>query len=276
MSGKVSLPAAFDCHFESSGHGDIPIVFVPGWTMSSAVFERQLAHFGASQEYRCYSYDPRGQGRSSKPEHGHTYLQHGRDLHAFLAALDLHDVVLAGWSFGVLDVLSYVAQYGPDNLKALIIIDGTPITAGHDTASEWIWVGDDNWFACNRDFSLSMMTDRRDEVISEFSAWMLENPKPEDVSWVASISRQTPGWVASLTNASATAERFDDALAGLDGKLPLLFVMATDHWIPAAANWVGANTPSARIVKMGHHLLFWERSQQFNAALDEFLIGLNG
>jgi len=47
--------------------------------MSTKVFEHQLAHFKGSAEYRSLAYDPRGQGKSSKPVEGHIYSQHGRD-----------------------------------------------------------------------------------------------------------------------------------------------------------------------------------------------------
>jgi hypothetical protein len=32
--------------------------------------------------------------------------------------------------------------------------------------------------------------------------------------------------------------------------------------------------PDAKLVVMGKHLMFWERSQEFNAAFDRFLAGL--
>ena len=54
--------------YQVSGTGQIPIVFVPGWTMSTKVFEKQLAHFAQSTRYRFYTFDPRGQGKSTKTE----------------------------------------------------------------------------------------------------------------------------------------------------------------------------------------------------------------
>jgi len=258
-------------YYETAGKGVTPIVFVPGWTMSSAVFERQRAHFANSDRFRYYSYDPRGQGQSSKPMQGYTYDQHGRDLHAFLEGLGLNKVVLVGWSFGVLKVTSYLQQFGADNLRALVLIDGTPKTTGKDSSKDWAWVGDDNWLSNNQSYTTELLTKKREENMKEFSQWMLENPTPEQLRWSTDISLQTPAWIAALTNATANNADYEDALKALDPKLPVLFVMGEEHWHPVVDQWVKTNRPTTHLVNMGRHLMFWQRSEQFNTELDKFL-----
>ena len=258
-------------YYETTGKGDIPIVFVPGWTMSSAVFERQRDHFADSDRFRYYSYDPRGQGQSSKPMDGYTYDQHGRDLKAFLDGLGLKQVVLVGWSFGVLKVTSYLEQFGSDNLRALVLIDGTPKTTGKDSTKDWAWVGDDNWLSNNQAYTTDLLTNKLEENMKEFTEWMLENPTPEQIRWSLDISLQTPAWIAALTNATANNADYEDALKAFDPKLPLLFVMGTEHWQPVVEQWVNANRPSTQLVTMGRHLMFWQRSEEFNTELDKFL-----
>ena len=268
---RLQVSDDLSLYYETAGKGTIPIVFVPGWTMSSAVFERQRAHFANSDRFRYFSYDPRGQGRSSKPTQGHTYEQHGRDLHAFLEGLALEQVVLVGWSFGVLDVTSYLQQFGADNVRALVLIDGTPKTTGKDSTKDWAWVGDDNWLSNNQSYTVDLLTEKREQRMREFCEWMLEKPTPEQVRWSTAISLQTPGWIAALTNATANNANYEDALKALDPKLPLLFVMGEQHWHPVVDEWIKANTPSAKLVTMGRHLMFWQRSEEFNTELDKFL-----
>lgn len=65
------------------GHGGKTILRLPGWTMSTLVYERQLSYFENSDEFRFITLDPRAHGQSSKIRDGHFYEQHGRDLHAF-------------------------------------------------------------------------------------------------------------------------------------------------------------------------------------------------
>lgn len=43
-----------------------------------------------------------------------------------------------------------------------------------------------------------------------------------------------------------------------------------------ADEWIKANTPSATVVYMGKHMMFWERPDEFNSVLDEFLKGVDG
>ena len=50
--------------YDSDEGKGTPIIFVPGWTMSSEVFVRQQAAF--ARTHRVIVVDPRGQGRSSK------------------------------------------------------------------------------------------------------------------------------------------------------------------------------------------------------------------
>ena len=68
----------------------------------------QLSHF--SQKYQTIAYDPRGQGRSSKTVEGNTYVQHGKDLRAFMDALKLKNAVVVGWSNGCDDVYGYLRE----------------------------------------------------------------------------------------------------------------------------------------------------------------------
>lgn len=256
-------------HYEKSGHGPIPIVFVPGWTMSSEVFVRQLEHFKSSEQYTFYSYDPRGQGRSSHTEGGHFYEQRGRDLNAFLDTLGLTGVVLAGWSYGALDVSSYLHEYGPGNLRSFILIDGTPKTVGDDNSKEWVWYRKDDSDGFRQFFTMPVLLNRQ-QANEDFAKWMLEDPSPENLKWVSDISNQTSDSVAALLNESGAYENYESDVKALEGKIPLLFVVRTE-WSDIMKGWAAKNTPSARVEAMGKHLLFWERADEFNSVLDSFL-----
>ena len=118
----VRITDDFTIHVEESGNGDMPIVFIPGWTMSTKVFGRQLAHFRESNRWRAISYDPRGQGLTTKTIEGHSYQQHGRDLGAFIAVLGLKRVVLIGHSIGGPVVLE-AARRMPGRVAGLVLVD---------------------------------------------------------------------------------------------------------------------------------------------------------
>ena len=255
-------------YYEQSGEGEIAIVFIPGWTMSTDVFVHQLDHFKGSTKFRAITYDPRGQGRSSKPMEGHTYQQHGRDLAAFIEKLGLKGVILAGWSYGVTEQLAYLNQFGSANLRGMVMIDTGPDVAGA-SYDEWVWYLRDDSDEYARWFTEGII-EARESVITDFAKWMLENPSPENVAWVEKIAYQTPATVASVLNATGFYLDYTEDLVKLEGELPLLFVVR-EEWKPVADPWIKANTPSAQAAYLGKHLMFWERHEEFNAVLDRYL-----
>ncbi len=266
LSADVSL------YYEQAGNGPQTIVFIPGWTASSKMFERQLKHFAGSSRFRAISYDPRGQGLSTKTWEGHTYQQHGRDLAAFMEKLGLTNVVLVGWSYGVFEMLAYVNQSGITNLKAVVVIDGAPRGLGKDNTKEWVWASyeDKDKF---RETSTLLTLQDRPRMNLEFGKWMLEAATPENLRWVDNIASQTPNAIAALLNETGMYCNYEPDLKALHGKLPLLLVVRED-WRQVVSDWAKANAPTAEVVVLGKHLMFWERSQEFNATLDRFLDGL--
>lgn len=265
---EVELSDELTIYYEQSGKGDIPIIFIPGWMMSTDVFVHQLDHFKDSTKFRAIAYDPRGQGRSSKPMEGHTYQQHGRDLAAFMEKLNLEKVILAGWSYGVTEQLAYLNQFGADDVRGMIMIDTGPDVTG-ESYDEWVWYLTDDSNGYARWFTEGIVEDR-ETVSTEFAKWMLEEPSPENVAWVESIAEMTPSTVASVQNATGFYLDYTEDLVKLEGRVPLLYVTREESKT-VADPWIKANTPSAQAEYLGKHLMFWERPEEFNAILDTYL-----
>ncbi len=108
---------------EGPRNGMPPLVLVTGWRVTADVWRGQIDTFKG--ERRVVAFDPRSQGRSTITAEGDTPEQRARDLHALLATLGLHDVVLVGWSQGVQDVASYIDQFGSGDLKAVVLVDSS-------------------------------------------------------------------------------------------------------------------------------------------------------
>lgn len=268
---EVQLDENVSLYYEEAGQGDISIIFIPGWMMSTEVFSYQLKHFDDSTQYQALTYDPRGQGRSTKTVEGHTYQQHARDLARFIEVLELDNVILAGWSYGVTEQLAYLNQFGSDKIKAMIMIDTGPDIAGA-TYDEWVWYLNDDADGYSRFFTEGII-ENREEVINSFIEWMLESPDAENINWLKGIANQTSSSVASITNATGYYLDYRDDLIALEGKMPLLYIVR-EEMKEVADHWIKANTPSATAVYMGKHMMFWERPNEFNYELDMFLNGL--
>jgi non-heme chloroperoxidase len=260
----IRIAGGLTVHYEESGNGTIPVIFIPGWTMSTKVFARQLAHYSGSPRYRAISYDPRGQGLTTKTLEGHSYQQHGRDLHGLIGALNLKGTVLVGWSYGALDAMAYLDQYGSNNVRALVILDGTAKPSGSDPTKEWVETNE------NRRWGTITPIEDRSAFNRVLAEWMLEEATPEHVMWVMDISSQTSGTVCALLNAAAYCADYEALLIEITKKLPVL-VFAREDWRHQVSGWLKANAPAVPLVVMGKHLMFWERAAAFNAELDRFL-----
>ncbi|SNY23380.1 alpha/beta fold hydrolase [Paractinoplanes atraurantiacus] len=102
-----------------------PIVLIAGFCAPLESWElqrRPLLEAG----YRVIGFDRRSHGASESPSYGQRLSRHGADVHEFLRALDLEDVVLIGGSMGASTIWAYYDLFGPGWLRAVVTIDQTP------------------------------------------------------------------------------------------------------------------------------------------------------
>jgi non-heme chloroperoxidase len=71
-------------------------------------------------------HDRRGFGDSSQPSVGYDYDTFAEDLHRLLTELDLHDIVLAGFSMGGGEVARYLGTYGSERVSAAAFMSSIP------------------------------------------------------------------------------------------------------------------------------------------------------
>ncbi|MFW6028280.1 MAG: alpha/beta fold hydrolase [bacterium] len=268
-SQRVRVSDDLTLHYEEAGTGNRVILFVPGWTMSTAVFSEQLSFFADSAEYRFLTYDPRGQGLSTKSAAGHFYEQHGRDLNGLIEALELDKIVLGGWSAAGLTVLSYIHQFGADRLSGLILIDAAPRWKGADNSTEWVNYRYDDADGAEEHFTMGPLRDR-EKLNREIACWMLEDPSPESIAWIRDISNHTSDTVAALLNATGGFLDYRAELMRLEGRIPFLYVVREDLG-DIVANWAKNYTPGAGVAAFGKHLMFRDRAEEFNSILYEYL-----
>lgn len=268
-SGRVRIDDELSIHYEASGHGTTTVLLVPGWTMSTAVFERQLEFFAGSEDYRFVTYDPRAQGESTRTAGGHYYARHGQDLGAFVERLGLERVVLGGWSFGTLEALAYVNQFGAGRLAGLIMLDGPPRATGADNAEDWVSYRFDDADGRDAFFTMGRLTGR-DETNRAFADWLLEHPTEERIEWLLTLTEKMPDTAAALLNATARFHDYREDLIALNARVPLLYVVRGELG-PRVSRWAARYTPAARVEAFGGHLMFWERADEFNRLLSDFL-----
>lgn len=268
---RVPVAPGVDLRVLRAGSGT-PLLFVPGWNFSGEVFVHQLTEL--AERYEVIALDPRGHGESSKPLTGNNFPQRGRDLATVIEALGLRDLALAGWSFGVLDVLSYLEQHGSDRVAKLILIDEPPrVPFDPQNPGEWgeAELSHDGLPA----FIQFLSTDR-----AGFLAYIASDALGVDLASADSepaVARliadgaRTPDHIAIVTGAEGLATDLSDpAIAYHETGKPLLF-FAKEAWATDAKRWVSANLPRAEFATIPVHAGFLTEPAQFNSRVTEFL-----
>ncbi len=260
----VQVSPDLELYYEEAGTGT-PLIFITGWTGTNEFFlQHQFPHF--ARKYRVLAYDPRSQGRSSKMLENNTYIQHGRDLRAFMEALELKDVVLIGWSFGCLDAYAYFRAFGTTDVRAFICIDQPPrpIPAQQGDWAEFAEASEAGGFIN------AVVYDRRG-LLSAFVPTMMKREMTHDeIAWALDQMLLTPTFAAALLAADGSFADYTEEAKMIDGKIPVLNVLSVDR-AEVAKGWLAKNAPHSEIFVSGNHMMFREFPDAFNAAVDAFL-----
>ena len=118
-SGTVERDGA-SLHYEVYGQGPQTIVFVPTWAIiHSRCWKAQIPYF--AEYFRVVAFDPRGNGRSSRPDSPDGYGLDAivGDVVAVMDATGTEAAILAGFSFS--SAVAYaVAAAWPKRVTAVV------------------------------------------------------------------------------------------------------------------------------------------------------------
>ena len=265
-SKYFQIAPGVELHYLEKGSGK-PLLFIPGLTFAGEIFKAQLEYF--SKQYRVIAIDPRGQGLSAKTVDGNDYLTHGRDVAALMDGLDLHDVVLVGWSTGNLEVWSYIQQFGKSKLRAAVTIDMSPLPLSPDPM--WWTEGTIEELSAVATQLLTSPEGSRN-FFSEYATEVMIQHKmePEELEYLLDLSGRTPYWICKALFCDAIFSNFLDTAKDAGANLPSLMFIA-EHWADVAKPFVETQLPGYDIQVMGGHLMFYEYPEKWNGYLEEFL-----
>lgn len=109
-----------ELYYEDQGSGQ-PVVLIHGYPLDGHSWERQTRELLAAG-YRVITYDRRGFGQSSKVGTGYDYDTFAADLNTVLTELDLHEVILVGFSMGTGELARYVKNHGHERVAKLAFL----------------------------------------------------------------------------------------------------------------------------------------------------------
>jgi non-heme chloroperoxidase len=184
----LAVEPGVELYYEEHGSGS-PLLFVPGWTFTTEVFQRQVEQF--ARTHRVIVVDPRSQGRSTKTFLGNDFSTRGADLARLIEALGLENLVLVGWSTGTLDLLGYVAHAGTAALKGVVGIDMSPRPLSV-SGDDWVEGPLDEIAGAWRTFLRTPQGHR--EFISWYATEVMvqRDLTPAELDWIVRQSLSTP------------------------------------------------------------------------------------
>ena len=241
-------------HYTQNGNGPL-LVFVPGWCMPARIFAPQIAHF--QQNFAVIAFDPRGQGQSAIPAQGYEPERRGRDIADLLDQLPPGRVVLAGWSLGVLDALSWLDLKGDQRLAGLVLIDNSVGEADPPPPRA------SNFF--------SNLRTKRDHTMRGFVRSMYRTP--QDEAYLDALSREAQRMpveaAIKLLSYPRPREFWRQAL--YSSRRPVFYAVTPRLRAQAEAVAARHPAPSVSIFEDVGHALFVDRADRFNAELLRFL-----
>lgn len=110
-------------HVVETGTGP-PALLLHGWSCHGGFFKPQIE--ALQDQCRLLVPDLPGHGRTGGAGPDLTIEAAADSVAALLAERDLADVLVVGWSMGVLVAYAMIARHGPQRLAGLVSIDMTP------------------------------------------------------------------------------------------------------------------------------------------------------
>ena len=239
-------------HYLEAGRGQT-IVFVPGWTMPAYIWQAQIEYFAS--HYNVIAFDPRGQGSSSIPASGYTSERRALDLKELIDGLD-RQVVLVGWSLGVLEALAYIRQHGDERIAALVLIDNS--------------IGEEPPPSSDPTFLQRLRRDQH-ATMHRFVRGMYRTPQSEQyLNKLAGTAMRVP-LEASLALLSYSHPRQYWKETIYATRKPVLYLVSKRF--RGQAQNLEKNRPDSHIVVFENagHALFVDEPKRFNKALGDFI-----
>jgi non-heme chloroperoxidase len=266
LESYIEVDPGVELYVEVVGEGD-PIVFIPGFTFTTEVFEKQVDYF--SKTNQVVVMDPRSHGRSTMTVHGNDYVTHGSDLAKVMENLAIEEATLVGWSFGCLTAWEYIKQNGTKAIKSLVLVDMPPKSLSINQ-EDWV-EGKLDDIASIYNTYLRNPQGQRAFITDYITGVMIQKElSEEELVWLVEQSMKTPTYIASNLFASGMFSDYKQVANEVSEKIPTLTVVA-EHWAESAVNYLSKLTPNSHLEVLGGHMMFWEHHKKFNKILENFL-----
>ncbi|NUU25199.1 MAG: alpha/beta hydrolase [Streptomycetaceae bacterium] len=264
----LELSDTLPLYYEDHGAGR-PVVLLHGWTMNSTFWSGNIPVLGA--EHRVVAPDFRGHGRSGKTPDGHSLAQYARDVHELLGELGLQDATLVGWSMGTAVILSYIRQYGCDNVHSAVFVDQSPrFLDGPD----WNFPLMGGYSRLDLAEFTQTVRHARPLAIKPFiEACFAKTPPAESVDAAYAQTTQTPTEAALDVWWDMAYADFRPVLPQVTVPTLLVYGEQSKIFPGDLAGWLAGQLPDAHLERFADsgHVPFAEEAGRFDSVLLDFL-----
>ena len=254
-----------------------PIVLIPGFCCSTRFFENNFE--ALAQEHRVISFDPRGQGFSSKGLQGHTIVRNCADIRELLDHLNVQDAVMLGWSMAGQFIVKYFDLYGAYRVRALGLID-CPLGAMQD--APWNAHGLRGFNMEQFDEHMEMCYNDNLGYCTVFAHRMYDGIDDSRVEWCAAELMKTPPWISFaiyndfvMLNGYELLKKIDVPMVffGANGQVTANGRELAEKWYPQGAE----KSPYTESYPFDHggHVFFHCYADEFNEKLLHFMRSLD-
>jgi non-heme chloroperoxidase len=247
--------------YEVEGDG-LPIVLVPGWTLTTRFWERQVEDL--ARDHRVVTLDLRGAGRSGKTPQGHSLSGYADDLAELFQHLELSHATLVAYAMGVSVSVHYLVAHGFARVAGFVWVDHSP---RFYVAPDWPYALFGDLTPQGFDETIRLLGSDRPAATRAMLDVMFQDP----AEWMYAELMKTPTEVAATMLALVATTDLRPLVPQLD--VPTLLVNGKQSVVPCeVAGWLEEHLPKARriVLERAGHGPFWDDPAGFNRAVREF------
>jgi pimeloyl-ACP methyl ester carboxylesterase len=261
----VEVQPGVNVYAQDVGSGR-PVVLIAGFGLSHEVWDREVRELGSAHRVVCI--DLRGTGRSDKPIGDYSVARLSSDVEAVLAALELRDATLVGWSFGG-QVALHLAAHRPERVAQLALVCSNGVR-GASRSDEFPFGAPEDSL-----FEALVRGEREDRIAARYktiASGFHNQPDPAIVDFLVRVQLQMPSWAAIACYDSYL--RTDLVPAATAIEIPVLQVLGMQDVVTPldGAAWLQERLVSGRLRILegcGHYPMF-EAAVAFDDALVAF------
>ncbi len=265
---EYMLSSGIRLKYREKGQGP-SVLMLHGWTSGSWLFESLIDHL--ADRYHCIAPDLKGHGQSDKPlDSPYTMAAMLDETREFIAALGLDSMVIIGHSMGGMLAQKLFVENGHRlDIRGLVLLGTSPGTPEPTRQLKRIIKGmRKNILKYNTHAPPALM---RKVAVSGYDPEFAKN-HPEKIEFVLEQAEKVPP--------TQRVDLFEDMsnnycvlqeLPGID--VPCLCLCGSKDSLLPATRIIAQMIPTARMIEYegAGHIINWEREQQVNQAVADFL-----